>query len=177
MPPENAAPGFCLARRPQDDSLNGMKRRFRSLLPVAALAAALLASAQKITAAEKSPPSIRKVEDIVIYEDAKFYSAFPSIVRRPNGELLVAFRRAPDRRRLGEPGITHTDPNSQLVLVRSSDGGKNWSREPQLIYAHPFGGSQDPCLVQLRDGTLLCTSYAWAQFQPDAISNLKQPVA
>src|SRR5947207_2305606 len=32
--------------------------------------------------------SVRKLEDIVIYEDAKFYAAFPSIVRRPNGELL-----------------------------------------------------------------------------------------
>src|ERR1051325_1751138 len=120
---------------------------------------------------------VRKLADVVIYEDSKFYSAFPSIVRRPNGELLVGFRRAPDRRLLGEPGITHTDPNSQLVLVRSGDGGKSWSREPQLIFAHPFGGSQDPCLVQLRDGAILCSSYGWARSQPDAIARLKQPVA
>jgi len=130
--------------------------------------------------AEVSPAPtsrIRKLGDVVIYEDSKFYAAFPSIVRRPNGDLLVAFRRAPERRALGEPGITHTDPNSYLVLVRSGDNGKTWSREPQTIFAHPFGGSQDPCMVQLHDGSMLCSSYAWAKLPPEAIAKLRQPIA
>jgi len=103
---------------------------------------------------------MRKLEDIIIYSDEAFYAAFPSIVSRPGGELLVAFRRAPDRRKFFAPGCTHTDPNSYLVLVRSPDQGRTWS-EPSLIYAHPFGGSQDPCMVQLDDGSLLVSSYAW----------------
>jgi len=115
---------------------------------------------------------VRKVEDIVIYQDDKFYSAFPSIVRRPDGELIVAFRRAPERRALGEKGSSHTDPNSCLVLVRSRDGGRSWSKEPELIYANPFGGSQDPCMVQLRDGTIVCTSYGWALVQPEVAAQL-----
>ena len=114
-------------------------------------------------------------EHIVIYEDARFYSAFPSIIRRPDGELIVAFRRAPDRRSFGQSGTSHTDPNSYLVLVRSRDGGKSWTRSPETIHAHAFGGSQDPCLVQLRDGTILCSSYAWAQVANPA--PLKKPVA
>ena len=104
---------------------------------------------------------MRKGEDIVIYADERFYAAFPSIVSRADGELLVAFRRAPDRRQFFAPGVTHCDPNSYLVLVRSRDLGSSWSEEPELIYAHPFGGSQDPCMVQLDDGSLLVTSYAW----------------
>ena len=64
---------------------------------------------------------MRKLEEIVIYCEEKFYAAFPSIVSRPDGELLVAFRRAPDRRRFGAPGCTHTDANSYLMLVRSRD--------------------------------------------------------
>lgn len=104
---------------------------------------------------------MRKCEDIVIYQDDRFYAAFPSIVSRPDGELLVAFRRAPDRRRFFAPGCTHTDPNSYLVLVRSRDLGRSWSEEPELIYAHPFGGSQDPCMIELDDGSLLVSSYAW----------------
>src|ERR1051325_904668 len=96
--------------------------------------------------APAGPVAVRKLEDVIIYEDAKFYASFPSIVRRPDGELLVAFRRAPERRILGEGGTSHTDPNSYLVLVRSVDGGKTWSRKPELIFAHPFGGSQDPCM-------------------------------
>ena len=120
---------------------------------------------------------VRKLGDFVLYEDPKFYASFPSIVQRPNGELLVAFRRAPERRLLGESGTTHTDPNSYLVLIRSRDGGANWTHEPETIFAHPFGGSQDPCMVQLRDGTILCTSYAWSRLQPEAIARLKQPIA
>jgi len=125
-----------------------------------------------ISAAPENIAGIKKAGDIVIYEDAKFYSSFPSIVRRKDGELLVAFRRAPERRNLGEKSISHTDANSCLVLVRSNDAGKTWTRNPELIYAHPFGGSQDPCLLQLRDGSLLCSSYAWAAINTEGIARM-----
>ena len=140
-------------------------------LPV--LAAALLIGAATAAAAE---PELRVVEHLVVYEDPIFYAAFPSIVRRPDGELLVAFRRAPDRRRFGEP-VSHVDANSQLVLVRSKDAGRTWTKEPRLIHAHPFGGSQDPCMVQLRDGTIVCTSYAWAPLRAATFDKLPKPVA
>lgn len=117
---------------------------------------------------------VRKLKDMVIYEDAKFHSAFPSVIKRADGEILVAFRRAPDRKVFGENGTSHVDPNSYLVMVRSRDG-ETWTKEPDLIYAHPFGGSQDPCLLQLRDGTLLCASYGWAFLRPDGMLNLKKP--
>ena len=122
-----------------------------------------------------APDQIRKIEDIVIYKNDKFHSAFPSIVRRPNGDLLVAFRRAPDWRPLGAKSYTHTDPNSYLVLTSSTDDGKTWS-EPKLFSAHPWGGSQDPCMVQLRDNSLLCASYAWAWVPTNVFPKLKQPV-
>jgi hypothetical protein len=115
---------------------------------------------------------LKKLEDIVIYKDDTFYCSFPSVVRRPHGELLVAFRRAPERRVFGEPSTSHTDPNSYLVLVRSTDDGKTWSQRPDLIYAHPFGGSQDPCMVQLRDHSILCSSYGWAELRGDATKKL-----
>ena len=135
-------------------------------------ASAWLAS---LAAAEPASGSLRKVRDFVIYEDAKFYSAFPSVVRRPDGELLVAFRRAPARIALGEGRESHVDPNSYLVLVRSRDAGLTWTKQPELIYAHALGGSQDPCLLQLRDGTLLCASYGWARLEAEAVTKLKQP--
>ncbi len=122
-----------------------------------------------------SSTGVRKLEDLVIYRDDKFYSSFPSIVRRPDGELLVAFRRAPERRALGERSTSHTDPTSYLVLVRSRDDGKTWSPTPELIYAHPLGGSQDPCMVQLRDGAIICTSYGWALLQAEAAAKLEHP--
>jgi sialidase-1 len=117
---------------------------------------------------------IKKIKDVLIYEDPLFYSTFPSVIRRPDGEYIVAFRRAPDRKIFREKGTSHVDPNSYLVLVRSKDG-EVWTRDPELIYAHPFGGSQDPCLLQLRDGSLLCTSYGWAFVRPDGVPLLKKP--
>lgn len=118
---------------------------------------------------------IRKIKDIVIYKDSLYFSSFPSVITRPDGELLVAFRRAPERRVFKERGSNHVDPNSYLVMVRSSDNGETWTKKPGLIYAHPFGGSQDPGLLQLKDGTLLCTSYGWAFVRPDGLSKFKQP--
>ncbi len=122
-----------------------------------------------------TPPTYRKVKDIVIYDDEKYFSAFPSIVRRPDGEFLLAFRRAPNRRLMGGEDNTHVHPNSYLVAVRSPDGEK-WSCDPELIHAHDIGGSQDPCLLQLRDGTLVCASYAWSFVLPETVSNLQPPV-
>ncbi|MFD1140277.1 sialidase family protein [Larkinella insperata] len=119
-------------------------------------------------------PGVRKVKDLVIYQDERFYSSFPSIIKKPNGELLLAFRRAPDRKVFGEKGSSHVDPNSYLVAVRSKDG-ENWSKEPELIYSHAFGGSQDPCLLQLKNGDILCASYGWAFLRPDGMEKLKKP--
>jgi sialidase-1 len=129
----------------------------------------------KNRAANNNSPTIQKVKDLIIYEDSLYYNAFPSVIKRPNGEYIVAFRRAPDRRLFGEEGISHTDPNSNLVMVRSRDG-ENWTKDPELISAHPFGGSQDPCLLQLKDGTLICTSYIWGLIRKDADSILNRKI-
>ena len=114
---------------------------------------------------------MRHLLDTVIYSDQTFYAAFPSVVSRPDGELVVAFRRAPERRHAFAEHTTHCDPNSYLVLVRSHDLGQTWSDEPDLICAHPMGGSQDPCMIQLDDGTLLVTSYAWMLIPPEGMEH------
>lgn len=117
---------------------------------------------------------LKKIKDIIIYKDPSYYSTFPSIVQRPDGELICAFRRAPSRNALwGAPGYTHTDTNSYLVLVRSKDHGETWTKDPELIFAHPLGGSQDPCMVQLKDGSIVCTSYGWALVPEQGVEKLK----
>lgn len=145
-----------------------MKFSVRSLLLLASFTATLA----PLPAAE---PGAKKVKDIVIYEDNLFHSAFPSVVKRPDGEYWVAFRRAPNRKALGEEKNYHVDPNSYLVMVRSKDG-LTWSKNPELIYADPLGGSQDPCMLQLKDGTVLCMTYGWSFLRPDGVKKLKQPV-
>jgi len=61
-------------------------------------------------------------------------------------------------------------------MVHSSDC-ETWTKEPELIFAHPFGGSQDPCMLQLRDGTIICSSYTWGLIRPDADSIIKQNIS
>ena len=124
------------------------------------------ALAQDATIPDSINQQVTKVKDFIIYEDERFYAAFPSVVKKADGEYILAFRRAPNRKNFGETGNNHVDPNSYLVQVRSTDG-EHWTKEPELVYAHDFGGSQDPCLLQLRDGTLLCASYGWAFLRPD----------
>ncbi len=119
-------------------------------------------------------PAVTKVGDVILYHDSQFYAAFPSIVQRPDGELIAAFRRAPDRRVFGESGNNHTDPNSYLVLVRSKDNGATWTKQPELMLAHPFGGSQDPCMLQLNDGAILCSSYGWSRVDDSVIANFPE---
>ena len=126
-------------------------------------------------AKQNTVSGVRKIKDVVIYRDTLFHSAFPSVTKRGNGDILLAFRRAPNRLALGEKHNYHTDPNSYLVAVHSRDG-ETWAKEPTLVYAHAFGGSQDPCLLQLRDGILLCASYGWALVRDDGLPNLKRPV-
>ncbi len=119
-----------------------------------------------------------KVKDLVIYQDEQYYAAFPSLVVKKDGEILCAFRRAPDRRRLWQaPGTTHTDPNSYLVLVRSRDQGNSWTAEPELIFAHPLGGSQDPCMNLLRNGTIVCSSYGWALLPAETAERKKNTLS
>lgn len=121
-----------------------------------------------------SIPGVRKVKDIIIYDDTTYHSAFPSVVRLADGEFYTAFRRAPNRKIFGESKNYHVDPNSYLVGVRSGNG-ENWEQEPELIHAFTLGGSQDPCMLQLRNGNLLCMSYAWVFVRPDGVPELKKP--
>lgn len=142
---------------------------------VVALGCLLLCTAA--TFANNTPdsiPGVKKIKDVLIYKDSAFYNSFPSVIKKPDGELLVAFRRAPNRQIFGEKNNNHVDHNSYLVMLRSKNA-ETWSKKPELIYSHPFGGSQDPCMLQLKDGTILCTSYGWTTVRDDGMPNLKQP--
>lgn len=145
-----------------------MKKIFYSLLSIVMLSTGAGYAQQTKGQARKGAT---KIKDIVIYQDSLFYAAFPSIVKTKDNSFLLAFRRAPERRIFGEGYTMHVDPNSYLVQLSSKDGEK-WSTDPKLLYAHAFGGSQDPCLLRLRDGTLLCASYGWSFLREDGLKKL-----
>lgn len=102
---------------------------------------------------------LRKIEDIIIYKDGN-YNAFPNVIRNESGDILVAFRQAPDRQRqYGD--ATHHDPASKAVYVTSSDEGKTWDSQVSILYDDFFLGVQDPCINVLKDGSIFCTYFTW----------------
>ena len=115
-------------------------------------------------------PRLEPVEHKVLYKDLN-YNSFPSILRRPDGKLLLAFRQARDRRRSGERN-THIDPASKAVLITSPDG-EEWDREPAILYDDYLCGVQDPCLNQLRDGSLFATFFMWKVLDREDIAPLE----
>jgi sialidase-1 len=118
---------------------------------------------------------ISKIKDIIIYRNADFHCAFPSIIRTSNGNYLLAFRKAPNRIKLGEDRNYHVDANSYLYMIRSKDG-IIWNNNDELLYANPLGGSQDPCLLQLRNGDIFLSSYLWSFSKPEIILKMKKPI-
>lgn len=95
------------------------------------------------------------MDEIIIYKDANFYSHNPSVIKARNGELLLVFRRAPQRK----PYSDHIDSESTATMVRSKDDGNTWT-PPELVYKKEYG-VQDPSIAQLKDGTLVCNYFQW----------------
>ena len=112
----------------------------------------------------------RKIKDIVIYGDEKYYSAFPAVQALPGGKVIATFRRAPNY--YGLPGVpdefyAHGDITSQYMSVVSEDGGETWGG-PTLVYSPPEGCSQDAGL--LYDGKYLyANSFIWT-YVPDLVA-------
>ena len=102
---------------------------------------------------------LKKIKDLTIYKDEN-YCSFPNAIVLDDGTIMVSFRQAPDWQSTYND-ITHGDPSSIGVYVKSSNNGKTWSEKPGLIYRHFFYGIQDPCLNYLSDGTILGTFFMW----------------
>ncbi|MBI3667479.1 MAG: exo-alpha-sialidase [Acidobacteria bacterium] len=106
-----------------------------------------------VAAATQLPLAVES--EFVIYTRESGYAAFPSIVRLPNEELLVAFRLA-DRRK----GVTHMDPTSRNVVVRGRQNPIFFEHQSPIVIFDRLG-MQDPSLTVLRDGRILASSFHW----------------
>jgi hypothetical protein len=77
---------------------------------------------------------------------------FPDAVRLKDGRIAVAYHYA----------TAHTNANGVIRLVSSSDNGRTWSK-PVTVVATQYD-CRDPKITELRDGTLLLTTFEtnWA---------------
>ncbi len=118
----------------------------------------------------------------VLYKDARFMAAFPSICRTRDGELLVVFRRAPDSRwllnatfdaellakssgRALEEELYHWDAGSHLVCLRF-DQELVAQGEVCGLSVDGQSADQDASLLLLDNGDILLASFSWYAMPP-----------
>ena len=108
------------------------------------------------------------MRQVVVFRDESKYAAFPDVTLNGNGDLLLVFRLAPRRLK-----ITHIDPRSRAMLMRSCDGGLTWS-DPEVVQdGGPNCGIQDPSIVCLADGTVLVDFFRWSLLAPSEKSAME----
>ncbi len=79
---------------------------------------------------------------------------FPVLIRLDNGELGAALRG----------GATHVGPKGRLDWVRSTDGGRTWTRS---LLVDADMDDRNPAVGQLRDGTILVSYTIDRSYAPD----------
>ena len=96
---------------------------------------------------KRQTPVIRHIQ---IYASHDEYCAWPAVARAGNGDILVAFS-------LNEE---HLGPDGKIMLVRSVDNGKSWSK-PEILLDTPLD-DRDAGLTVGENGVVLATF--WSTF-------------
>jgi sialidase-1 len=126
----------------------------------AAAAALVGTTARRSRAAEAE-----LLETRVISYKAPLYHGWPTLARRKNGELLLAFSGGRE---------AHVCPFGRVELMRSQDDGKNW-RWPQVIYDGPID-DRDAGILETAQGSILITTFTSLAYQPILEKQEKIPV-
>lgn len=88
------------------------------------------------------------VKHINLYESPATYSAWPSIERAANGDLLIVYTNTE----------RHVSPDGAIVMQRSTDNGKTWST-PEVIFDTVIDDRQSGLMV-LEDGRILANYWS-----------------
>ena len=82
------------------------------------------------------------------------FSGWPTLIRRKNGELLVAYSGSRE---------AHVCPFGRVELIRSSDEGLTWSH-PQVILDTPID-DRDAGITETASGVLIVTTFTSLVYQ------------
>lgn len=91
----------------------------------------------------------------VISQQPGHYHAWPTLIRRRSGELVVACSGGRE---------SHIDPFGRLEITRSFDDGLTWSW-PQVVLDTPID-DRDTGLLETPSGTLLLTTFTSLAYEP-----------
>ena len=105
------------------------------------------------------------IEDIrVISWKPPLYHGWPTLTRRKNGELLLAFSGGRE---------AHVCPFGRLELMRSKDDGRTWGW-PQVIYDGPID-DRDAGIMETPQGSILLTTFTSLHYAKECEAAEKIP--
>ncbi|WP_262691091.1 sialidase family protein [Kordiimonas aestuarii] len=122
---------------------------------------------------------LRIIRHQTLYRDERFYSAFPNVLALPSGDVLLAFRRAPDHRwMLGEAAeverdsVDHWHFRSHIAMLRF-DGGLQERVGARGLPTYAEAGDQDANLFLTSTGRLLQYGFLWYPVTNEIADKLK----
>jgi hypothetical protein len=95
------------------------------------------------------------IEIKTISQDPWFYHGWPTVTRRENGELWVAYSG-------GREG--HICPFGQVAAITSKDDGKTWSRA-RVLHDSPMD-DRDCGILETAKGSLIVTTFTSLAYEP-----------
>lgn len=101
------------------------------------------------------PTNAKVLETTVISQDPWFYHGWPTLMRRENGELWVAYSG-------GRAG--HICPFGQVAAITSKDDGKSWSRA-RVLHDSPMD-DRDCGILETAKGTLIVSTFTSLAYEP-----------
>jgi len=118
-----------------------------------------LSCSGRASAAGKGSQVTEKLDEFVVYRSDDYYAGHSSVCKTARGELLVGFRRMPNRKKQQAKNL-HIDADSHVALVRSADEGKSWS-DAATVHRVAGIGQQTAELTTLSDGRILMGAFRW----------------
>ena len=100
-------------------------------------------------------PAIEVLELKVISWKPPLYHGWPTLAKRKNGELLLAFSGGRE---------SHVCPFGRLELMRSKNNGVSWGW-PQVLYDGPID-DRDAGIVETAKGSILVSTFTSLAYEP-----------
>lgn len=100
-------------------------------------------------------PQAEILETKVISLDRRFYSGWPTVCRRTNGQLIVTCSGGRE---------AHVCPFGRVEMITSDDNGETWTW-PRTLLDGPIDDRDSGCLETAK-GTLLVTTFTSLAYEP-----------
>ena len=121
-----------------------------------AVAACLaLPLARHALAQDRKSSTLKILDTRVISWKPPLYHGWPTLARKRNGELILAFSGGREK---------HVCPFGRLEWMRSKDNGLSWGW-PQVVYDGPID-DRDAGIVETNKGSILITTFTSLAYEP-----------